>query len=152
MAEKSQAALAAPVMHLCTNICKHRPWLHPLASLAWMGCLCKLASLPLFFFSQNAAHHEPGACMKLWGRDFVRCGLAQPSTGRGGMVCLLNPLSLFKMSNRAPECLHLSSGTDDTVMNILIIYKAPLAQSWNPETQAPGFAVCGTDSKSIRDC
>lgn len=56
------------------------------------------------------------------------------------------------MTNRAPECLFLFSGMDDTVLNALIIYKAPLAQSWNPETQAPGFAVCGTDSKSIRDC
>lgn len=45
------------------------------------------------------------------------------------------------MSNRAPECLYLSSGTDDTVMNTLIIYKAPLAQSWNPETQAPPQAL-----------
>lgn len=39
-----------------------------------------------------------------------------------------------------------------TLLNALIIYKAPLAGSWNPETQAPGFAVCGTYSKSIRDC
>ena len=65
---------------------------------------------------------------------------------------LLNRLSLFLMANEAPECLFLSSGTDDTVLNALIIYKAPLAQSWNPETQAPGFSVHGSDSKSIRDC
>lgn len=72
--------------------------------------------------------------------------------GKGEAWSAAEPIITFLMTNGAPECLFLSNGTDDTVLNALIIYKAPLAQFWNPETQAPGFAVCGTDSKSIRDC
>lgn len=74
---------------------------------------------------------------------------------KGEAWWLMNQLSLLnaKWSSRTLVFFFLlSSGTDDSVLNALIIYKAPLAQSWNPETQAPGFAVSGTDSKSIRDC
>lgn len=56
------------------------------------------------------------------------------------------------MANGAPECLFFPPMAQMTLLNAFIIYKAPLAESWNPEPQAPGFAVCGTDSKSIRDC
>lgn len=65
---------------------------------------------------------------------------------------LLNWLSLFFKRQTEPQNVFLSNGVDDTVLNALIIYKVLLAQSWNPETQALGFAVHGTDSRSIRDC
>lgn len=62
----------------------------------------------------------------------VWTGTSRQGKGRHGLPA--EPIITFLMTNRAPECLYLFSGTDDTMMNALIIYKAPLAQSWNPET------------------
>lgn len=118
------------------------------------GLLRERKSLFSRLFSYcSVAHHEWRTCVKFWGGILLRLELNGLFwQGKGEPWSAAELIITFLMTNGAPECLFLSNGTDDTVLNTLIIYKASLAQSWNPETQAPGFAVCGTDSKSIRDC
>ena len=108
---------------------------------------------PCLFSHCSVAHHEWRTCVKFGGGILLSLELNGLFwQGKGEPWSAAELIITFLMTNGAPECLFLSNGTDDTVLNTLIIYKASLAQSWNPETQAPGIAGCGTDSKSIRDC
>lgn len=76
--------------------------------------------------------------MIYFGREKERC------------VTLNGLLLFFLMAEGATKCLLILNGTDDGVLNTLIIYKDILALFWNPETQASGLVGCGTKSKSIR--